>query len=435
MPRSTPSLKQTQIQRLRLNTALASSIRILRFDASGLTRYLEEQARDNPFLTLETAQPAPGEWLPRWTTAFASQGLGDAGSPDVGAFLQAPALGLLAHVSRQIDQLFPPGRPRNIAFALMQSLEPSGWLGRPLGNIAAEFGCTVPEAEAVLTRLHAMEPTGLFARSLAECLHLQAEERGLLDRLMGCILDHLDLLAAGQTARLARMCDVPESDVIKTVRIIRSFDPKPGAQFGHDAAPVREPDLTISRGPYGWQVSLNRSALPDLHVRDTAASSDDAEEASEKRQQARELQRIVTSRNHTLMRITQEILKRQEAILSQGMTALQPMTMREVGVAVALHESTISRAIAGVSVDTPRETIWLRSLFTAAPAGDGGASAGALRSRLLKLIQTEDAFAPFSDQALAVALSTETAKLARRTVAKYRAMMDVPPAHRRKQRR
>lgn len=426
MPRQVQRLLQTQ--NLQLNVQLATSIRVLRLDASGLTRYMEEQAAQNPYLHLTPVAAETSPWLPRWTTAFSAMPMG--GDMDPGVLLQTAPLGLIAHVSRQIDQITRNTQERQIALELMQALEPSGWLGRPLVGIAAEIGCDLAQMEAVLTRLQGMEPTGIFARSLAECLRLQAEEAGALDAVMRRILDNLHLLAEGAFSRLAALCEVSEAEITRRLRIIRSFDPKPGTQFGQSAAPVREPDLMVVRDVQGWRVSLNRSSLPDL-----ALNPDPDAGSTEALTQAREVLRMVANRNQTLLRIGQEILTRQEAVLSRGLEAMQPMGMQEVAEAVGLHVSTVSRAIAGVSVDAPRGTIWLRALFT---ADVGGAAGGAIQARLQRLVLHEDPRAPLGDQALAEALSDGTLDggppIARRTVAKYRGLLDIPPAHRRKQR-
>jgi len=417
-------------QKLQLHGSLATAIRVLRFDASGLTRYLEEQAGENPHLLLGPPPIDPSMWLPRWTTAFAAQGIGRTDDYDLGAALQAPALGLIAHATRQIEQVVTTPQDRDIAHALLQWLEPTGWLGRPLSVIAADAGCDVTAAERVLAQLHGMEPTGLFARSLAECLRLQAIEAECFDPVMACILDNLDILARGDIARLAALCAVPEPKVMAQVRRLRSFDPKPGAQFGQNAAVVREPDLVVTRGPLGWIVSLNRSALPDLHIATTPATNPAA--GSSTLSAARDVQRHVANRNQTLLRIAQEVLKRQESVITQGLAALKPMSMQEIAKSLDLHVSTISRALAGASVDGPRGTIWLRAMFTAAVGGEGGAASGAIRAKLLARIRAEDARHPQSDQALAEALSTPQTSVARRTIAKYRALLDIPPAHRRK---
>ncbi|MGO4907578.1 RNA polymerase factor sigma-54 [Pseudorhodobacter sp. W20_MBD10_FR17] len=421
-----PSTRLMLNQKLALNGALTTSIRVLRFDASGLTRYLEEQAAENPYLALASAKIDPEVWLPRWTTAFAAQGLGHAGNLDVGTLLQTPALGLISHVSAEITRVVKPA-DHALAYALMQALEPTGWLGRPLGAIAHEAGVTLAEAERVLALLQRIEPTGVFARSLAECLQLQAIEAECFDSVMACVLEHLDLLAEGETARLAKMCDVDESVIMARLRMIRSFDPKPGTRFGQDAAPVREPDLAVSRGASGWVVRLNRSSLPDVQVVAPKADGHDAAALTA----ARDLQRMVHSRNQTLLRVAQDILKRQESVLSQGLETLKPMTMQEVAATTGLNISTVSRTIAGVSVDGPRGTIWLRAMFTGAV--DGVAS-GALRAKLLRLVRDENRDHPLGDLALAEALSTGGAVVARRTVAKYRGLLNIPPAHRRKRR-
>jgi RNA polymerase sigma-54 factor len=428
MTRNAPRLMINQ--KLALNGALTTSIRLLRLDASGLTKYLEEQAAVNPHLVVEPAPVDAKLWLPRWTTAFAVQGFGQAGSPDIGALLQAPATGLIAHVSAEIRRMLAPA-DHGLALALMEALEPTGWLGRPLAAIAAEAGTSVAEAERVLLILQDIEPTGIFARSLAECLQLQAIEAGCFDGVMSCLLEHLDMLAAGETARLAKMCSVDEAVVMARLRTIRRFDPKPGMYFGQDSAPIREPDLAVSRGVSGWVVRLNNSSLPDVQV---VAPDGDGHDAAALTA-AREVQRMVHNRNQTLLRIAQEILKRQESVLSQGLETLQPMTMLDVAAAVGLNVSTVSRAIAGVSVDGPRNTIWLRAMFTEA-VGDphAGVAAGALRAKLLRLVRNENRDQPLGDQALAEALSTNGVAVARRTVAKYRAMLNVPPAHRRKRR-
>jgi RNA polymerase sigma-54 factor len=412
--RSRITIQQTQ--RLTLNTSLATSMAILRADAAGLSRYLEEQAAENPSLIL--SHPVVTDWTPRWTSAFNHGGE----APEIAA--AAPSL--TAHAMALIDRLRLHGNSARIAEALIEALEPSGWLGRPLEAVAQAAGATFVEAEAVLHRLQAeADPTGLFARSLAECLRLQAAEEGDLDPAMAAVLERLELVGRGEHERLAREAGLDLATVRARIGTLRSYDPKPGARFQPLAAPVREPDLIALKGPQGWTVTLNRSALPALALADGKGTG---------RSAARELIRLVENRNATLLAVAQEILSRQEAALSGGPGALLPMTMAEIAVAVGLHESTISRVIAGTSVDTPRGTWWLRSIFTGA-AREGGPSAAALRDRLARLVAEEDPEKPLSDEALADALAAGGAPIARRTVAKYRTALNLPPAHRRRQRK
>ena len=411
--RSRISVHQTQ--RMALTTGLATSIRILRADAAGLSRYLEEAAAENPQILL--ARPQVQDWIPRWKSAFA----GDAERPEQ----EAAGPSLVAHVLGLVEALRLTAADTRIAMALAEALEPSGWVGRSLASIAGQLGVAIPAVEAVLARLQAQaEPTGLFARNLAECLRLQAQEAGEFDPPMMALLDRLDLLAKGEIDRIAREAGMELADLRQAFGRLRSYDPKPGAGFEAFAAPIREPDLIAEKGASGWIVSLNRSALPSVSV---------AEGRAKGRAEARALIRMIEGRNATLLSVGQDILTRQTAALEQGLGALVPMTMAEIAQALGLHESTISRVVAGTAVDTPRGTWWLRTLFTKAPR-EGGPAAGALRDRLARLVANEDPDHPLSDEALAAALADGGAPIARRTVAKYRTMLNLPPAHRRRRR-
>lgn len=426
-----PGLRQTQTQRLSLNTGLVASLGMLRSDAAGLTRFLEETAATNPHLRLEAAPPpVAGDWLPRWTFAFGRGGGGEALE-----FAQSAGPSLMAHVIAKLDALAATGRERQIAMILAEALEPSGWLGRPLAAMAADVGCSLPQIEAVLTRLQAIEPAGLFARNLAECLRLQLIETRQLDSAFDTILQNLDLLANGdmtRLARLARLAGVDDAELMRRFRIIRSLNPKPGTQFSAFAAdPVREPDLLAERlSAGGWAVSLNRSALPSVQVQKSDQGSTGALTA------AKALERMVAARNSTLLRVGREVLQRQKLALEGGPGRLVPLTMAEVATALGLAESTISRVVAGASVDTPQGTWWLRQLFSGRVSpgqeGDAAISTAALRDRLGRLIAAERSDQPLSDHEIARLLAQSGTPVARRTVAKYRAMLGIAPAHRRR---
>lgn len=416
----------TTTQRLQLNLGLAASIRLLRQDASGLALYLEEQAAENPHLRLTEAASDPGDWLPRWRGAFSRRSAID----------QAPAAGpsLMGHVMAHVDRLFPAGQRRRVALIIAQALEPSGWLGRPLAEMAREAGGDLQQAREVLRKLQDIDPVGLFAQNLTECLELQLAEAGWLDAPMRAILSRLDLLAAGDVPRLARLAGIDAAGVALRQRRIRSLNPKPGTLFDEGAAPVREPDLTLSRDGGVWVVALNHSALPAILVDETASGG-----SAERLAAAREIQRQVQSRGATILRIGQEVLQRQSAALDHGMTALRPMTLADVAAALDLHVSTVSRAVAGTSVDTPKGTLWLRSFFSQglrqrSEGEDRGTSAAALRAEIARLVACEDRRAPLSDEAIAEALANtfDSPAPARRTVAKYRGMLAIPPCRSRR---
>ena len=422
--KSRQRLSVTQTQTLSLTTGLLASIKMLRTDAAGLTRYLEEHAAENPYLALE--RPVAVDWLPRWTEV-----LGTGGDRPTEDRDEAPAPSLIAHLMAEVDRLFPGGRARQIALVLAESVEPSGWLGAPLAALAVEANATLPEATAVLHKLQGIEPTGLFAQNLADCLRLQAHEAGVFDKTLGAMLDNLDAVARGEFARLAKLCGVAEPEIMARLRAIRAMDPKPGAQFSQGAAPVREPDLIAKKGANGWEVALNKSSLPGVRLDRPATGARD-EAAKIAWSAAQSVARMVAARNSTLLAVGAEVMRRQVAALDRGIGALSPLTMGDVALALDLHESTISRVVAGTSIDTPRGTWWLKALFSGSMGGD--VSAATLRDRLARMVASEDRTKPLSDDVLARALSQGGVDIARRTVAKYRDILGIPPAFRRKMR-
>ncbi len=407
-----------------MSGGLLASIRMLRTDAAGLTRYLEEHAAENPCLQLD--YPVVTDWLPRWTGVLG----GGADRPSE-ARDESPPASLIAHVLAEIDRVFPGGRARQIALVLAEALEPSGWLGGSIARLSVLAKATEAEVGVVLRRLQKIEPIGLFATGLADCLRAQAREAGILDKPLAIILDNLPLLAKGDYARLAKLCRVDEAAILHRLRAIQALDPKPGAQFEQGAAPVREPDLFAKRGPDGWEVALNRSALPTIRLDKPATfAADDARKASWS--SAQSLSRMVAARNTTLLAVGVEVMRRQVGALDHGLGAIAPLTMGDVALALDLHESTISRIVAGTSIDTPRGTWWVKALFSGSMGGD--VSAATLRDKLARLVAAEDRMHPLSDEALAQALSQGGADIARRTVSKYRGILNIPPAFRRRMR-
>lgn len=414
----------TQSARLALNASLHSAISVLRSDAAGLTNYLEEQAAENPHLHLDRVGAQAGEWLPRWAGIVAHPGLGNSD------LAEAAAPSLIAHVLGAINGMGLSARDQDIAYALAEALEPTGWLGAAPDEIAARLAEPLPAVEAVLARLQAIEPAGLFARDLAECLRLQAAAEGVLDDAMQAVLRHLPVLASGDFTRLARLSRISETRVAALFGLIRGMNPKPGTDFADlAAAAVREPDLVVRHGEQGWEVGLNRSALPLLRVVKAEGGSTAALAA------AKGLQKMVDARGSTLLLVGREIVRRQAQALELGPIALLPMSMADLAQQLGLHESTISRVVAGTSLDGPRGTWWLRQMFSPALGGNGAPelSAASMRARLSRALGSEDPAKPLSDEALVDVLARETGvTLSRRTVTKYREALGIPPAHRRK---
>lgn len=412
---------------------LRQAIVLLQMGNSELQSFIEAQSEENPFVELARPMPAP-------VLRTAAQGGGEDWDR-IAALPDTNGTSLYTFIAAQIGRLGLSEQEIELASVFVDALEPSGWLGSSLAEIADRSGATLEDATRMLHRLQALEPAGIFARTLAECLRLQAAEQGLLTPLFDKVLCNLPMLAAADLAGLARTCGCALADLRPILRDIRSLEPKPGAQFDGAPDPIRPPDLLVTAAPEGgWQVELNRSTLPAVVVRDDEAKrlsdmtparkTDTGGYVAERLSVARWLSRAVEHRNRTVLKIGEEIVRRQVDFLTQGREHLQPMILKEIAEKVGVHESTVSRVTTGILISTPHGTYPLKSFFTAAlPSRDETAgSAGAVRHRIERLIRSEPAGRPLSDDQLVRMMETEGVSVARRTVAKYREQLHIPPS-------
>lgn len=426
-------------QTMVVTAQLQQAIRLLQMGNRELQDYLESQVDENPFVELR---------LPRVSPPAAGPAQAGTRSHDdwdrIAALPDTHSPSLYAHVEHEIAGMALDPRQARIAAAYLDALEPSGWLGSSPAEVAASAGVTLAEALAVLEVLKRIEPAGLFARNLAECLRLQAIATDQLDPVLDAVLDNLPLLAAANMPALARACGVPQDRLRPALRLLRTFDPKPGARFQLDDSPQMPPDLIALNGAEGWTVELNRSTLPAIvvHAQEPAQAAPhtrnpDAERyIAERLSVARWLARAIAHRNRTSLKIGAEIVKRQIAFLERGPGYLEPMTLREVATAVGVHESTVSRVCAGMMMATPQGCFRLKHFFTAALVRYDGRSdsAGAVRHRIGQLIGTENPRKPLSDDEIARRMAGEGVEIARRTVAKYREMLHIPASSDRRRR-
>lgn len=326
--------------------------------------------------------------------------------------LTAPGDSLIAHVLRQIGGMGLAPRDRVIALALAEGLEPTGWLGTPPGRLARTCGVPEEAVLAVLGRLQRMEPGGLFARSLAECLRLQAEAAGEGHAVVLAVLAHLPLLAEGGAGALARHLDLPLDAVAAAVRQIRGYDPKPGLAFGGAMPPLPPADLLLRPDGAGWVAVPSPNGF-GLEV-DGARSGRAAAEA---------LRRAVEGRLRIALAIGGRLAQRQGHWLGGGEMAA--VTARDLAAETGFHVATVNRALSAVTAQTPFGTKPLRALVSH-PVGGAGTSAGALRLHLRDLIAAAGA-APVSDAVLVAQLGQRGIHVARRTVAKYRLALSRSP--------
>lgn len=339
---------------------------------------------------------------------------------------------LAEHLHAQIGAAARDSGTAFIARHIAGQLDDAGYLTVPLREVADELGVPLAATEAALALVQSLDPTGVAARSLSECLALQAKEADRYDPCMARLLDNLELLGRGELARLKRMCGVDDEDFAEMLAELRGYDPKPGLRFASGGGEPVVPDILITAGADGgWDLSLNQATLPRLivnrsyYVEMRGAVEDKAARGwlSEKLADANWLVKALDQRAKTILKVAAEIVKQQDGFFRHGVSALKPLTLRAVAEAISMHESTVSRVTSNKYLHCERGTYELKYFFTSgvgSTEGEGGASAEAVKAAIKQLIDAEDPKAILSDDTLVDLLKERGYDLARRTVAKYR---------------
>ncbi len=345
---------------------------------------------------------------------------------------------LREHLLSQIHVDFSDPVERLLAAALVELLDEAGYLPIDLELVRTQLGVEEDVFESVIRRLQKLDPPGIFARSLQECLSIQLQEKNRLDPAMVILLDHLELLAKRDRVALMRLCRVDEEDLAEMIDEIRALTPKPAVAFAADVAPPIVPDVLLSPLPGGgWHIELNNDTLPRVLVNEAfyakiqsgARSQEEKTYLSDRWQQANWLVKALRQRATTILKVASEIVKQQESFFIYGIRHLKPLVLRDIAGAVEMHESTISRVTQNKYIATPRGLFELKYFFSnALPSGGSGESVStlAVRERLKSLIENERPSAILSDDQLAALLRGEGIDIARRTVAKYREGLNIP---------
>lgn len=345
---------------------------------------------------------------------------------------------LHSHLKQQLQLALTDPARRLIGDYLIDMVDEAGYLQGDLAEAAAQLGAPLSWIEETLSVLQTFDPPGVCARGLKECLTLQLKEQNRFDPVIAKLLDHLDLLASGDLARLRRLCGADEENLVEMIAEIRALHPKPGLRFGRVSIQPVIPDVVVRpRAGGGWHIEINSETLPRLLVNRSyyAVVSKAAKSAKEKDyitecfSNANWLIKSLDQRTRTIVKVAEEIVKRQGAFLLHGVQHLKPLNLKDVAQAISMHESTISRATANKYMATPRGVIELKYFFTSAIAAtaEGGEShsSESVRHRIKALIENESPARVLSDDRIAGLLQTEGIDIARRTVAKYREAMRI----------
>ncbi len=361
--------------------------------------------------------------------------------------LEAHESTLREHLLEQLSVTVNNHRDRALVELLIEALDENGYLEEPLEDIHSrlpeELDIDFDEMMVALKLLQSLEPAGVGARNASECLAIQIrrmEKIPFVTRRMALTLVeyHLELFAQREFNKLKKLLDCDDEDLREAQAVIRRCNPHPGAAFAGDASDYVVPDVIVKRAKGGWQVSLNREVMPRLRVNAMYASilKQNKGEGSltSQLQEAKWLIKNMRQRFDTILRVSQAIVDRQRNFFSHGEVAMKPLVLREIADTLGLHESTISRVTTQKYMLTPHGMYELKYFFGSHVATETGgeASSTAIRALIKQLIGAEDPKSPFSDSKITDMLAEQGMVVARRTVAKYREALKIPPVNLRK---
>ena len=469
-----PSLQLRLGQQLTMTPQLQQAIRLLQLPALELQAHIRELLESNVMLepvedteatgnfdAVEPVAPEPEpapEPAPDHTVEIVDEHWGEqSAGPSESSwngedddrqqeFADASGQSVQEHLLWQLELARLPPRALAIASAIVDAVNDDGYLTESLEEIAntlrPEIECDAAEVEKVLARVQALDPPGIAARSVGECIELQlrqldADTPGLATAIE-IARRHLELVAGRELSLLRRELRTTDEELASALILVRACHPRPGATVSGGNAEYVVPDVFVRRTDHGWSVEINAATLPRVRLNHSYASliGRSASHASMRAQlqEARWLLKSLEIRNETLMKVARSIVERQTAFLEHGEEHMRPMILKDIAEAVEMHESTISRVTSGKYMHTPRGVFELRYFFSSQVEGaDGsGTSSTAIRAKIRKLVKEESVDNPLSDGRIAELLSGEGIPVARRTVAKYREGMGIAPSNERR---
>ncbi|MDE2448837.1 MAG: RNA polymerase factor sigma-54 [Gammaproteobacteria bacterium] len=471
-----PSLQLKLGQQLTMTPQLQQAIRLLQLPALELQAHIRELLETNVMLepvdegheesleagTLEhTEAPEPIEAAeaPRESAVevldegWGEHSVGPAETPWSGddddrqqEFADSAGQSLQEYLLWQLELAKLEPRKLAIARAIVDAISDDGYLTEPLEEIAntlrPEIHCQAAEVEAALVDVQALDPPGIGARSVGECIELQLRQLDPATPGFNAAIEiarhHLERIAGRELAVVKRELRASDEELACALALVRSCHPRPGATVSAGSAEYVVPDVFVRRTEHGWAVEINSATLPRVRLNQSYASliGRNASHATMRAQlqEARWLLKSLEIRHETLIKVARSIVERQTAFLEHGEEHMRPMILKDIAEAIGMHESTISRVTSGKYMHTPRGVFELRYFFSSQVEGaDGsGTSSTAIRAKIRKLVRDEDPEAPLSDGRIAELLSAEGIPVARRTVAKYREAMGIAASNERR---
>lgn len=465
-------------QQLAMTPQLQQAIRLLQLSTLELQQELQQALESNPLLeqidtheeidtretqdseTLDTADaleqkempeelPLDASWDTIYTAGTPSGTSGDYIDDELPVYQGETTQTLQDYLMWQVELTPFSDTDRAIATSIVDAVDETGYLTVPLEDILESIGdeeIDIDEVEAVLKRIQRFDPVGVAAKDLRDCLLIQLSQfdktTPWLEEARLIISDHLDLLANHDFRTLMRVTRLKEDVLKEAVNLIQSLDPRPGQSIQTGEPEYVIPDVLVRKHNGHWTVELNSDSIPRLQINQHCASmcnnarnDGDSQFIRSNLQDAKWLIKSLESRNDTLLRVSRCIVEQQQAFFEQGEEYMKPMVLADIAQAVEMHESTISRVTTQKYLHSPRGIFELKYFFSSHVNTEGGgeASSTAIRALVKKLIAAENPAKPLSDSKLTSLLSEQGIMVARRTVAKYRESLSIPPSNQRKQ--
>ncbi len=465
-------------QQLAMTPQLQQAIRLLQLSTLELQQELQQALESNPLLeqintheeidtretqdseTLDTADaleqkempeelPLDASWDTIYTAGTPSGTSGDYIDDELPVYQGETTQTLQDYLMWQVELTPFSDTDRAIATSIVDAVDDIGYLTVPLEDILESMGdeeIDIDEVEAVLKRIQRFDPVGVAAKDLRDCLLIQLSQfdktTPWLEEARLIISDHLDLLANHDFRTLMRVTRLKEDVLKEAVNLIQSLDPRPGQSIQTGEPEYVIPDVLVRKHNGHWTVELNSDSIPRLQINqhyasmcNNARNDGDSQFIRSNLQDAKWLIKSLESRNDTLLRVSRCIVEQQQAFFEQGEEYMKPMVLADIAQAVEMHESTISRVTTQKYLHSPRGIFELKYFFSSHINTEGGgeASSTAIRALVKKLIAAENPAKPLSDSKLTSLLSEQGIMVARRTVAKYRESLSIPPSNQRKQ--
>ncbi|HAX3322384.1 TPA: RNA polymerase factor sigma-54 [Escherichia coli] len=465
-------------QQLAMTPQLQQAIRLLQLSTLELQQELQQALESNPLLeqidtheeidtretrdseTLDTADaleqkempeelPLDASWDTIYTAGTPSGTSGDYIDDELPVYQGETTQTLQDYLMWQVELTPFSDTDRAIATSIVDAIDDTGYLTVPLEDILESMGdeeIDIDEVEAVLKRIQRFDPVGVAAKDLRDCLLIQLSQfdktTPWLEEARLIISDHLDLLANHDFRTLMRVTRLKEDVLKEAVNLIQSLDPRPGQSIQTGEPEYVIPDVLVRKHNGHWTVELNSDSIPRLQINqhyasmcNNARNDGDSQFIRSNLQDAKWLIKSLESRNDTLLRVSRCIVEQQQAFFEQGEEYMKPMVLADIAQAVEMHESTISRVTTQKYLHSPRGIFELKYFFSSHVNTEGGgeASSTAIRALVKKLIAAENPAKPLSDSKLTSLLSEQGIMVARRTVAKYRESLSIPPSNQRKQ--